>query len=287
MLQSRLFWFLFFLVSLGCAVVAFVYFPVAFPLVTLDLQMDREMALAASRTLSERYEWGPSEYRQAASFNLDSRVQNFVELEAGGTDAFRKMLAEGLYSPYTWRVRHFKEGETLETRFRFTPSGEQYGFAQRLPEDAPGASIAQQEARPIAEEAATRDWNIDLSSYELVEASQEVRPGGRTDHTFVYRRGEVKIAEGEYRLRLVVGGDRLTELTHFVKVPEAFSRRYEEMRSANNAIAAVSSVAMVILYIVGGCIAGTFYLLRNRWVSARQPVLWGFFISFLRASTPR
>jgi uncharacterized membrane protein (DUF485 family) len=282
MFQSRLFWFLFFLVSLGCAVVAFVYFPVAFPLVTLDLKMDREMALAASRATAARYSWGPSEYRQAASFSLDARVQYFVELEAGGTDAFRQMLTGDLYAPYTWQVRHFKEGETLETRFRFTPSGKPYGFAQRLPEDAPGANIAQQEARPVAEEAATEDWNIDLSSYELVEASQEVRPGGRTDHTFVYRRREATVGEGEYRLRLVVGGDRLTELTHFVKVPEAFSRRYEEMRSANNAIAAVSSVVMVVLYIVGGCIVGTFYLLRTRWISARQPILWGFFISFLQ-----
>jgi membrane protease YdiL (CAAX protease family) len=282
MFQSRLFWLLFFLISLGCAVAAFVYFPAAYPLVTLDLQMDREMALAASRSLSETHAWGPSEYRQAASFNLDGRVQNFVELEVGGTEGFRQMLAESLYSPYTWRVRHFKEGETLETWLRFTPNGKPYGFTQKLSEDASGASITGQDARLVAEEAAIRDWNVDLSAYELVESSQELRPGGRTDHTLVYRRREDRIGEGEYRLRLVVGGDRLTELTHFVKVPESFSRRYEEMRSANDAIAVVSSVTMVILYIVGGCIVGTFYLLRKRWISARQPIFWGFFISFLQ-----
>ena len=110
MVQSRLFWVLLGLASAACAVFAYAYFPVAFPLVTLDLSMDRSLTFEKSRLLAEKYQWGPAAYRQAASFVLDTRVQNFVELYAGGTDAFRKILAEGIYSPFTWRVRHFKEG---------------------------------------------------------------------------------------------------------------------------------------------------------------------------------
>jgi hypothetical protein len=282
MFKSPLFWILSVLVSAGCALVAFRYFPVAFPLVTLDLQMDRQMALEQARELAEKHQWGPVDYREAAAFNLDSHVQNFVELEAGGTDAFRKMLAEGIYSPYNWRVRHFKEGLTLETSIRFTPSGALYGFSQRLPEDEPGASIPREEAQQLAESAAHDEWQIDWRRYDLVEASQEIRPGGRTDHSFVYQRRDARIGEGEYRLRLVVGGDKLTTLSHFVKVPEAFSRRYQEMRSANDTIGAVSGVATVILYIVGGCFIGLFYLLRHHWLIWRQPILWGFSISGLQ-----
>ncbi len=282
MFKSPPFWILFVLVSAASALVAFRYFPVAFPLVTLNLQMDRQMALEQARELAEKHQWGPVDYRQAAAFNLDSRVQNFVELEAGGTEAFRKMLAEGIYSPYTWRVRHFKEGETLETSIRFTPSGSPYGFSQRLPEDEPGASIPREEAQPIAESVAADEWQIDWRRYELVEASQEVRPGGRTDHSFVYQRRDARIGEGELRLRLVVGGDKLTRLSHFVKVPEGFSRRYQEMRSANDTISVVSGVATVLLYIVGGCFIGLFYLLRHHWLIWRQPILWGFSISLLQ-----
>ena len=76
-------------------------------------------------------------------------------------------------------------------------------------------------------------------------------------------------------MRLVVGGDKLTELTHFIKVPEAFERRYEEMRSANNAIAAFASFAMLILYIVGGCAVGLFFLLRQHWVLSAEAALFG------------
>jgi hypothetical protein len=64
-------------------------------------------------------------------------------------------------------------------------------------------------------------------------------------------------------------------------VPEAFSRRYEEMRSSNNTIAAFASLTALILYIIGGCFVGLFFLLREHWVLWKQPLQWGFFISLL------
>ena len=85
MFRNRLFWILFALVAAACAVVGFAYFPAAFPLVTLDLQMDRALALETSGDLAEAHGWGPSGFRQAAAFRLDAPVQNFVELEAGET----------------------------------------------------------------------------------------------------------------------------------------------------------------------------------------------------------
>ncbi len=282
MFGSRWFWLFFALGSAACAVFAYTFFPAAFPLVTLDIEMDRVLALEKGQQLSEKLNWGPSDYRQAASFGLDQRVQNFIELEAGGTEAFRRMLSEDLYSPYTWRVRHFKEGETLETLIRFTPSGAPYDFVVKLPEDMPGPDLSRQETQPIAEQAAREHWAIDFDRYELVETAREVRPGGRVDHRFVYRRRDERIGDAEYRLRLVVGGDQLTELRHFVKIPEAFSRRYAEMRSANDTIAVAASIAMVLLYLIGGCVIGLFFLLRKRWVLPRQAFLWGFFISSLQ-----
>lgn len=282
MFRKPIFWVAFILVSAGSIYFASRYFSKAFPIVTLDLEMNRETALAKARELAAKFQFGPEGYDQVASFGGDQEVQNFVELEAGGTEAFKKMMAEGLYHPYRWAVRHFKPGETRETRLRFTPRGEPYGFAVKLPEKDPGAALGADAAQPIAEQSATNDWKIDLGKYRLEEKSQEVRPGGRIDHTFVYERPDIRIGEGRYRLRLVVGGDKLTELTHFVKVPEAFSRRYEEMRAANNVIGASSSIAMVVLYIIGGCGVGLFFLLRQRAIIWRAPLAWGLFIAFLQ-----
>ncbi len=234
--------------------------------------------------LANQYNWGPAGFRQAASFQLDNETQYFVELEAGGVETFRAMLVDSMYSPYSWRVRHFLENETNETEIRFTPEGKPYGFTEMLSEDEPGAAINADSAKIIAELAATDEWQIDLSAYELVEQSQELRPGGRIDHTLVYERSEPKIGETHYRLRLKVGGDRLTELKHFVDIPEAFSRRFTEMRSANDSIATISVIAMAILYGLGGFVIGLFFLLRQRWVIWKQPLFWGLFIAFLQVA---
>jgi hypothetical protein len=281
MSRKPIFWISLTLVSLVGIAFTLRYFSEAFPIVTLNLKMDRATALGSARNLAARFQWGPDGFSQAASFELDGTVQNYVELEVGRSKAFRELLREGLYAPYTWRVRHFKEGEAHEALVRFTPEGTPYGFLEKLREEAPGSSLAPEAARPIAEHAAATDWQIRLAEYVLIESSQERRPGGRTDHAFVYERPDRKIGEGLYRLRLVVGGDKLTELTHFIKVPEAFERRYEEMRSANNTIAAFASFAMLLLYIVGGCAVGLFFLLRQRRVLWRKPLFWGLFIAFL------
>jgi membrane protease YdiL (CAAX protease family) len=282
MFRKPIVWIAFVVIAAACAAYSVVTFPRAFPLVSLDLQMDRDAALESARRLAGRHGWGPEGFRQVASFELEDEVRNFVELEAGGRDAYIGMIGGDLYSPYTWRVRHFKPGKTNETRIRFTPSGEPYGFREQLSEDEPGASLEPDEAQPIAEVAAAGIWEIALDDYELVERQQEVRPGGRTDHTFVYERPDVQVGEGHYRLRLVVGGDRLTELTHLVKVPEAFDRRFQEMRSANEAIAIAAFGAMAILFL-GGAIVGLFFLLRERWILWRRPLLWGSIVSFAMA----
>ncbi len=286
MFRKPWFWIAFALAAVLSTVFAIAFFADAFPLVTLDLSMDREAALGQARQLAEERGWGPEGFQQAASFGVDGGVQSYVELEGGGKEAYAEMLAGELFSPYTWEVRHFRPGETTETRVRFTPDGRAYGFHEILPEDEPGASLDQQAARRIAEHAAVSRWDASLGEFELAEASQEVRPGGRTDHTFVYERPNLAIGEeGRYRLRLTVAGDRFTELTHFVKVPEAFSRRYEEMRSTNNFVALGAIVAMLALYLAGGCGVGLFLLFRERWVIWKTPLLWGLVVAFLQLLT--
>lgn len=282
MFRRPVFWIAFSLICIASVVFAYTYFSKAFPIVNLDLRMDRKMAFDSAKELALKYHWGPKGFRQAASFTLNSSVQNFVELEAGGNEAFSKMLEEKIYSPYTWMVRHFKEGEVNETRIFFTPQGTPFGFLEKLAEKEPGASIVRDSARYIAETTAEKEWHVNFSLYKLVEESEERQIGGRLDHKFVYERQDVQIGEGKYRLRLVIGGDKLIELTHFVKIPEAFSRRYEEMRSVNTTISAFANIVMVVLYILGGCIIGLFFLLRQRWVIWRNPLLWGIFIAFLQ-----
>jgi hypothetical protein len=270
------------LLSVAAVVVAFRAFPDAFSIVALDISMDRDHAMAAARTITERDHLGPADYQEAASFTLDDQTQTFVELEGGGKDAFTAMVRDGLYAAYTWRVRHFKEGEVNEATVSFTPEGRPNGFVERIKEDAPGAALDAASARTIAERDAAARWSVDLTAYALVEQGQERRTSGRVDHTFTYERSSPTLREGRYRLKLVVSGDRLTAVSPFVKVPEAFSRRYESLRSANTAIGAGSVVAMLLLYGVGGIGIGLFFMLRRRWVLWTSAVWWGALVAGLQ-----
>ncbi|MDO8793990.1 MAG: type II CAAX endopeptidase family protein [Vicinamibacterales bacterium] len=276
------FWILLAVASLAAAGAAWHYFPQAFSIVALDITMNRDAALDEAHTIMARDGLGPAEYRQAASFSLDSDTQTFIELEGGGKEAFTRMLRERLHSAYTWRVRQFREGETNETEIRFTPDGQPYGFVERLKEDAPGPALAAADARARAEADAAAKWRADFAAYGLVEQGQERRPGGRVDHTFTYERATPTLNEGRYRLRLVVSGDRLTEVTSFIRIPEAFTRRYQNMRSANDAIGIGSAVAMMLLYVVGGIGVGLFFMLRRRYVLWRQAAIWGAAIALLQ-----
>jgi hypothetical protein len=270
------------LLSLAAVVVGVRAFPDAFSIVALDISMDRDHAMAAARTITERDHLGPADYQEAASFTLDDQTQTFVELEGGGKDAFTAMVRDGLYAAYTWRVRHFKEGEVNEATIAFTPDGRPNGFVERIKEDAPGAALDAPTARAIAERDAAAKWSVDFTRYALVEQGQERRTSGRVDHTLTYERPSPTLNEGRYRLRLRVSGDRLTAVSPFVKVPEAFSRRYESLRSANTAIGTGSVVAMLLLYGVGGIGIGLFFMLRRRWVIWSSAIWWGALVAGLQ-----
>ncbi|MFZ5624350.1 MAG: hypothetical protein ACOY71_07945 [Gemmatimonadota bacterium] len=283
LLRRRWPWALLVLLSAGAVFYTVRTFPSVYPIVSLDLRMDRDSAFAAARALAREHGWWRPEKppREAASFRVDQEVQTFVELEGGGKPAFRRLVTGTLFSPYTWTVRQFRPGEAREIRVRFTPSGRFDGFVEQVPEKEPGASLTADSARALAERVAVDRWHADLASYALVESATETRPSGRVDHTFTYERPERDIGEGRYRLRLVVSGDRLTELTRFIQVPEAFTRRYAEMRSANDGIAAGAGIGVLLLYGIGGVGGGIFFLLRRRALAWRPAVRWGGFIAGL------
>jgi len=281
-MRRPVFWIVLALLSVAAAFVGVRYFPQAFSILALDITMDRGRALDEARAVASRNNLGPPGYGQAASFSGDAEAQTFVELEGGGKDAFTRMLRERLYEAYAWRVRHFKDGETNEATVRFTPDGRLYGFVERLKEDAPGAALDAAAARRIAEESATTRWSVDLSKFTLAEPGQERRPSGRMDHTFTYERTDETLKEGRYRLRLVVSGDRLTEVTHFIKIPEAFTRRYASMRSANGIIGIGSTVGLALLYVIGGIGVGMFFMMRRRYVLWKHAALWGVAVGGLQ-----
>ncbi|MEM7245279.1 MAG: type II CAAX endopeptidase family protein [Acidobacteriota bacterium] len=274
MTKKPIAWLLLVAASVAGTVLAWKLFPSAFPIVSLELAMDRPGALAAARQRAETLGLLPSTgYRQAVSFDLDSTVRNHVELRAGGAAGFAALLDDGVQSPYRWSVRHFTPGEVTELTQWFRPDGRPLGFVQRLPEDAPGAALDPGAARALAEETARADWDVDLTGFELVEEDEERRPGGRVDHRFVYERECCRVADAAHRLVLGLAGDRLSQVEPFLDVPEAFLRDYAEMRSANEAIASVGTLGMLV-FLIAGCF-GLVLVARRGLLEWKPAVVFG------------
>jgi len=277
------FWIAFAVVSVLSGAFAWRYFPQALPIINLDVKMTREDALAQAASVADRLHLIAPDAREAALFSHDGSTQNFVELEAGGKPAFTRLLSGDLYAPYRWEVRLFKPSEIAEARVSFKPDGTPYGFVKKLPETAPGAALDDAAARAIAEKSAREDWSIDFSRYKLIEQSKVERPSHRVDHTLTYEREDEKLGDGRIRLRLVVSGDALTQLAHFVFVPEAFGRRFAELRSANNTIANVASLSAGVLYGLGGCILAVLWLLRQRRLLWKPALIAGAIVAGVNA----
>jgi len=284
MTRKPVFWIVLALLGIAGSVLSFRLFPVAFPILSVNIEMDREGALDQARELATRFGWEPDVFRQAASFgHLDSAFQMYMELEGGGLEEIHRLDQEGIFSLYAWRVRHFSEGTVEEAEVRFTPQGDPYGFRLRLSEEAQGENLSTEEARELALAQASENWGMEPSLYELLESSQEEQPGGRIDHTFVYERSDETLEEARIRLRVRVGGDRLTELMPFSHVPDAFLRRYQDTRNANESISLAGTIIFLLLFLVIGGGVGTVHLLKKRWVEWKTPLAWGALVAGLMA----
>ena len=231
------------------AAIAWRLFPLAIPLVDLDIRLARAESIAQAEAIAASRRSRRAMRARAARFAHDESAQNYVELEGGGKSAFAALVAGDVYSPYWWEVRLFAPGEPTEATVRFRPDGAPIGFARRLPEtfvpaDPAGLALDRSCGAGARRARARADWGVDFGAYRLLEATQQTRTTGRVDHAFVYERTRrAHLADSRFRLRLAVAGNVLTEVTPFVYVPESFDRRFRELRSANNAIAGAASIA--------------------------------------------
>ena len=280
------FWVAYVVTAVAALAIAWQLFPLAIPVLHLDIKLARGEAIAKARTLALRQPLLPSALRVAARFTHDEAVQNYVELEGGGKAAFAALVDGDVYSPYRWEVRLFAPGETTEETVRFHPDGAPLGFSLRLPEtfvpaDRAGLALDRAAAQALAERTARDDWGVDFGAYRLLEATDQTRTTGRVDHAFVYERTAGHLGDARFRLRVAVAGNVLVEVAPFAFIPESFDRRFSEMRSANNAIAAAASVVAVLLYGIGGCVIGVLWLARRHWLLWRPALAAGFAVGAL------
>lgn len=257
-------------------------FDKAFPIVKVSIGADKTEIRAKADSLAEAAGIMPEGYRSVTAFNTDEQFKNYVELEGGGVDIFQDIIDRGIYHPYSWSVRQFIPGEVREAWYNFTPSGKLLGFVLTLPDSLPGADIPDFDAAALYLRSDARAALLpDLEGYELVEKSSELRESGRRDHVFTFENREHGVAEAKYRIKIGVSGDEITMVQRTARVPEAFIKRYEEMRSSNTTISFAGLALMILIYGVFGVAVGLFFMIRRRTLCWKPALHWSGIIGGL------
>lgn len=233
------------IISIACI---YKYFDKAFPFVRLSVTMSAHEAQTQAKIIAQKHDWQVDDFYTAVNFRENNKLQAFVELEGGGKQAYLDMIDHDYHQPYTWVVRFYKPAEVKEYFVAFTPQGRMYEFSIKVPEHEEGAVLRRDQALGIAKQGAF-DWNVDLTLYEFIEYHNQIQPNGRVDHVFVYQRNDIALQDGLYQLKLKVSGDTFSGIDRYIKIPDEFDRRYQQMFAQNKLIAVVALYVGIFIYL--------------------------------------
>lgn len=244
---------------------------------TFDVKMNKTQALDEAKTIGKKLNWNVENSISAANFSINEAAQTYFELQVGNYNALNTLIEnEEGYIPAQWAVKLIPKNDSLDYNVYFTPSGKPYGFSKKILDATPGAALSDTEARSIGEKEASTNWDFKLSDYALIGTKKDIKANGRIDYTFTYERNKA-IGEAKDKISLIVSGSELTEMKHFLDIPEVFSREYEQKRAANDTIALASSIAFyIVLFIIG--LFCLFYLSKQKMLLWKKPLLLTSFI---------
>ncbi|MFK8182449.1 MAG: GNAT family N-acetyltransferase [Phormidesmis sp.] len=279
------------LLGIAGFVVAIVFGQQVLPSAAIDLSVSRqEIARQGEAYLQDKA--SPTvtaadlaDYKISQRFGESGMASIYLQRSLGIAETNRLIQAERL-PIYSWRIRRFRPSQQEEFNLSLSTRGELIGYRHTIPEAEPGANLNEDDARAIAKRYLQdeRGWN--LADWELVDASTTQRPA-RTDSNFNWKRQNLDqafdIGDAELRLSVGVQGDRIGAYGYWLKVPEAFSRKFGEERSLASSIARMSH--MVGFY-APLCVAFLFFIgaiARNtvNWKAGLPPALLVFTISWL------
>ncbi|HEY5310651.1 MAG TPA: hypothetical protein VIK97_19205, partial [Casimicrobiaceae bacterium] len=92
------FWIAYAVLALICALLAWRLFPLAIPLINLDIKLARHEAVSKALELAKERNLVAFEPRAAVRFRNDQGAQNYIELEGGGKPAFAQLVAGTVYA---------------------------------------------------------------------------------------------------------------------------------------------------------------------------------------------
>jgi membrane protease YdiL (CAAX protease family) len=255
-------------------------FPRALPIVALKQSLTREVALARADSFFRAHSLAPPGARAAVRFQGNDSLRTFVELAAGGHDSLNALVRGADVAPFTWSVRAFVPGNPREARVDFAPDGRIIGFERKLADADRRPTVSADSGQRLAENALS-SWIDDRADrWKLVTSSYETRKAsGRVDRIYTFERVDRRIGGAPIRVEVGIAGDAPARIRPYVEIPESFRRRYAEMRSWNDLLALLASLAILAVAITG--IVWLTRFGRERGVRWREPIFVGGVIGAL------
>jgi Type II CAAX prenyl endopeptidase Rce1-like len=228
------------------ALFAYKYFFRAFPEASVNFQVSREEALARAEKFVSGLGEDVSGYQSAIVFNVDDNAKVYLERELGLQEANRLMSSE--LHIWFWDVRFFKPQQEEEFKVRVSPAGQIMGYDHKVEEARAGPALDRVAAQSAAQDYLHAKLELDLSAWDLLaeEANSTKRPN-RLDWSFTWEKHGFRAKDAPYRLKVSLQGDRIGGSEEFLKVPEAWERSYQRLRSGNNTLALVFTLPYLLL----------------------------------------
>jgi membrane protease YdiL (CAAX protease family) len=236
-----------------CLFIIFNWFTAAFPEASIDFRYDRNASAAIAEQVLAEQHIDVRGMKHAAVFDGDDNAKIFLERSLGLTRANGVMRRE--VRAWWWRNRWFKPLQEEEFQVDVAPTGEIVSFTDVIPENRPLPAIDIAAARQMADAFLARR-HVNLADLQLVSQSERQLPH-RVQRIFTWESHSIHPAGAPYRHVVTVDGNRVSSYAQRLRVPEAWQRNYEELRSKNRlagnadlVFLALTMVAVVAIFII-------------------------------------
>jgi hypothetical protein len=218
-----------------------------FPSASIDLKLGRREVKTLAADLAKKYGYATEGTIQATTFTYFNEAKTFLEYELGINQANKLMLDK--VPVWCWSSRFQKEFAYEQMRVWFSPQGQLMGFSHALEHERKLPTISHEEALKRAREFLARDAHLNLDNLVLKNDSSSSR-ANREDHSFTFEDKSVDYKEGRLRYDVSFSGDLLTDYSSYLKVPDSFVRKYENIRSYNNLLQSIAGIFYNTLQII-------------------------------------
>jgi membrane protease YdiL (CAAX protease family) len=249
----------------------------AFPEASVNFKVSRSEALTHAKQFVGELGENINGYQSVIVFNVDDNAKTYLERELGLDQANRLMSSQ--LNIWYWDVRFFKPQQEEEFRVRVNPGGQTVGYEHKIEEAREGAVLDRNAAQDRAQDFLAGKLGVKLDEWELLPEVNSTKRPKRVDWSFTWEKRGFRAKDAPYRLQAIVQGDRPGGSEEFLKVPEAWERSYQQLRSTNilyNQIAIIP-----YFFLLGGALWVAISLTRRGQADWKSAIKLGVLVAAL------